>query len=409
MDKADFYRRADPDRTGPLAGIRVLEAATTWAGPMCASLLGDFGAEVIKVELPGGEVARRLPPFLPDLKRNVSFAHATVNRNKRSLTLDLRRPEGVEIFLQLARRSDVLVENFRTGTLASWGVGYEDVRAVKPDIIYVSITGFGQFGPLAQRVGYDPLAQAAAGYVALNGERDGQPVKSATWLADDLGGLHAALGALAALAHRHQTGEGQHVDISLLDSVLAASNGYLTLGAMGAPMPRMGNEYLFAAPANAYLCRDGHVYAAVLLDSHWKLLAEAIGREELADDPRFATTPDRVRRRDELNQLMSDWCAQQTVAGVVDRFAAAGIPAAPVRSYAEAATDPHVLERDMLQPVAQEEGTVAPVTGPAAKFSRTPTKVRSGAPRLGADTDAILEALGISEDERRKLREQSVI
>ena len=223
------------------------------------------------------------------------------------------------------------------------------------------------------------------------------------------GGLHAALAALAALAHRHQTGEGQHVDISLLDSILAASNGYLTLGAMGAPMPRMGNEYLFAAPANAYQCRDGHVYAAVLLDTHWKLLAAVIGREELADDARFATAPDRVARRDELNQLMSDWCAQQTVAGVVDRFAAAGIPAAPVRSYAEAATDPHVLERDMLQPVAQEEGTVAPVTGPAAKFSRTPTKVRSGAPKLGADTEAILVDLGIGDEERRKLRESGVI
>ena len=174
MDKSEFYREARTDLTGPLAGMRVLEATTTWAGPMCACLLADFGADVIKVELPGGEVIRRMPPFLPGLEPPVSGGHATVNRNKRSLSLDLRTAEGQEIFRTIAARSDIVVENFRPGTLASWGIGYEGIRQVKPDIIYISISGFGQFGPDHERAGYDPLAQAASGFLALNGEKDGK-------------------------------------------------------------------------------------------------------------------------------------------------------------------------------------------------------------------------------------------
>ena len=202
MQKSEFYRDARRDLAGPLAGVRVLEATTTWAGPMCGCLLADFGADVIKVEHPDGEIARRSPPLLPGTDPPVSFMHATVNRNKRSLSLDLRRPEGLEIFLALAQRSDILIENFRPGTLARWGAGYEAVRRLRPDIVYVSISGFGQWGPLAERVGYDPLAQAASGFLSLNGSPDGEPVKAPTFLADDLAGLHAAFAALAALRHR---------------------------------------------------------------------------------------------------------------------------------------------------------------------------------------------------------------
>jgi formyl-CoA transferase len=409
MDKARFYREARHDLPGPLGGLRVVEATTTWAGPMCGCLLADFGADVVKVEHPQGEIARRAPPFLPGSDPPVSFMHATVNRNKRSLALDLRRPEGLEVFLELAERCDVLIENFRPGVLESWGAGYEAVRARRPDVVYVSISGYGQFGPESGRLGYDPLAQAESGFLSLNGSPDGEPVKSPTFLADDLAGLHAALAALAALRHRDATGEGQHVDVSLLDSLWFQSTGYLTLAALGVDLPRLGNEFRIAAPANVYRCRDGRIMAGVLLDAHWKRLAERLGRPELADDPGFATTPARLERRREVDALLADWAAEHSVEQAVGELALAGVPAAAVRTYAEAAALPLVAERDMLQPVPLEDGRTAPVTGPAAKLSRTPTRVRSGAPALGAHSDAILAELGIDAPERRRLRRLGIV
>jgi crotonobetainyl-CoA:carnitine CoA-transferase CaiB-like acyl-CoA transferase len=411
MEKAEFYRNARKDLPGPLAGVRVLEATTTWAGPMCGCALADLGAEVVKVELPEGEVGRRIPPFVgEDAEGNpLSFAQVTVNRNKRSLTLDLRRPEGRDLFLRLAEKSDIVVENFRPGTLARWGLGYDDVRTAKPDIVYVSITGFGQFGPEHDRVGYDPLAQAASGFMSLNGEPEGAPVKAATFLADDLGGLHGALTALAALRHRDQTGEGQHVDVALFDALLFQSNGFPTLGAMGIPLERTGNEFAFAAPANVYACKDGHVFAGVILDTHWRVLAGLLERPDLAEDPELGSVAGRLGQRDKLNELLRDWCAERAKAEIEARFAEAGIPAAPVRSYADAAADPHLQARDMLQPTRQPGGSVIPLTGPAAKLSRTPLSVREHAPALGEHTDDVLRELGLGEAEVKRLRDSGVV
>ncbi len=407
MTKTEFYRDARTDTPGPLAGVRVLEATTTWAGPMCGAVLADLGADVIKVETPGGEVGRSLTPMLPGTR--TSFIHATVNRNKRSLMLDVRRAEGREIFLKLAARADVVVENFKVGTMEGYGLGYDHVRAVKPDIVYVSITGWGQFGPCQRWCGYDPLAQAASGFVSLNGPPEGQPTKAPTFFGDDLGGLHGAIGAMAALRHRDRTGEGQHVDVALLDAILFQSNGLPTLGAMGVEPTRMGNEFGFAVPANVYDCKDGPVYVGVILDSHWKLLAPIIGYPELADDPGFATRAGRVPNRDACNALVAGWMAEHTRAEVVEILSRAGLGIAPVNTYREVARDPHVIERDMLQPVQLEDGSTAPIVGPAAKFSRTPTRVRTGARGLGEDNDAILAELGLDEAARRKLRESGIV
>jgi formyl-CoA transferase len=409
MQKSEFYRDARRDLPGPLAGLRVLEATTTWAGPMCGCMLADFGADVIKVEHPDGEIARRSPPLLPGTQPPVSFMHASVNRNKRSLALDLRDPRGRDLFLRLAERSDALIENFRPGTLDAWGCGYAAVRARKPDIVYASISGFGQWGPQAEEVGYDPLAQAASGFLSLNGSPDGEPVKAPTFLADDLAGLHAAFAVLAALRHRDRSGEGQHVDVALLDAMLFQSTGYLTLGALDVPLPRLGNQFRIAAPANTYRCRDGQVLAGVLLDSHWKRLARLLGRPELADDPRFATAPERIARRAEVDGLLAAWAAGLGVGEALAALVGAGVPAAPVRSYAQAARSPHVAEREMLQAVEQPGGGSLPLVGPAAKLSRTPVGVRSAAPALGADDDAILAELGLGSDERRALREAGVV
>lgn len=409
MEKAEFYREARTDIPGPLNGVRVMDVTTSWAGPMCACVLADLGADVIKIESPDGEVGRRITPFLPADKPSVSFAYATVNRNKRNLTLDMRTAEGREIFLKLAKSTDIIVQNFRAGTMSKWGLGYAEVRKTKPDIVYVSISGWGQWGPDHDRVGYDPMAQAAGGFISLNGEVDGPPMKAPTFLCDDLAGLHGAIGAIAALRHRDQTGEGQHVDVSLLDAMLFQSNGYPTLGAMGIPMARWGNEFSFSIPANIYHCRDGQIIAGTLLDTHWRVLAKMTGRSDLAENPEYANAIGRAKHRVECNALFAGWCADRTVADAVAECAAHSIPCAPVRSYAEAARDPHVLARDMMQEVVQQDGSVAPITGPAAKFSRTPTRIRAGAPALGAHNDEILDQLGIDRATRKRLREKRVI
>jgi formyl-CoA transferase len=234
-------------------------------------------------------------------------------------------------------------------------------------------------------------------------------VKSPTFLADDLAGVHAALAALAALRHRDRTGEGQHVDVSLLDALLFQSTGYLTLGALGVGLPRLGNQFRVAAPANSYRCRDGRIMAGVLLDAHWKRLAAALGRPELADDPRYTTTAERLARREEVDGMLASWAATRIVDDAVAELTAAGVPAAAVRSYAEAARDPVVAEREMLQRTRQPDGSSIPITGPAAKLSRTPTRVRSAAPALGAHNDEILAELGLDAAGRARLRERRII
>ncbi len=409
MNRSEFYRDARRDLTGPLEGVRVVEATTTWAGPMCGCIFADLGADVIKVEMPGGEVARRLPPMLPGTNPPLSFMHQTGNRNKRSVTLDLRVATGAELFRKLVATADVVVENFRPGTMQGWGLGYDELSALKPDLVYVSISGFGQWGPEHDRAGYDPIAQAASGWLSLNGDPESEPVKAPTFLGDDLGGLHGAIAALAALHHRDRRGEGQYIDVALLDALLFQSNGYPTLAAMGVPLPRMGSQFVVAAPAGVYRCRDGYVLAGVLLDAHWKILARLIGHPELADHADYATAGVRIARRDEVNALMDAYLAERNTDEIVRTFLKQRLPISPVRSYADASSDPHVLEREMLQLTTLEDGSQAPIVGPAAKFSRTPLRVRSGAPALGAHSDAILEELGIGAAAREELRAKGVI
>ncbi len=396
MEKEEFYREARKDLAGPLDGVRVLEATTTWAGPMCGAVLADLGADVIKVEIPTGDVGRAISPMLPGT--DVSFMHATVNRNKRSLSLDVRSEEGRDIFLELATQSDIVVENFKVGTMSGYGLGFEDIRKVKPDIVYVSITGWGQYGPNHEHAGYDPLAQASSGFMTVNGSPEGPPTKAGTFLADDLGGLHGAIGAMAALRHRDQTGEGQHVDIALQDAMLFQSDGLPTLGALGIEPSRMGNEFGFAAPANVYDCKDGAVYLGVLLDGHWKTLAPIIGEPDLAENPTFALRDERAANRDICNAMVGEWAKELPREEVLTILRDAGLPVAPVNSFPEAAKDAHVLARDMLQPTDFGNGVTMPITGPAAKFSRTPTRVRSAAPDIGQHNEEILAKITVKSD-----------
>ncbi|MBW3667574.1 MAG: CoA transferase [Actinobacteria bacterium] len=393
MDEARFHGEARFDRDGPLHGVVVLDVTTAWSGPMATCVLADLGADVVRVEMPGNRDGQ-IPPDIPGT--GLSWFRETVNRNKRSVAADLRTDEGRDAFLYLVRRADVVVENFRPGTMDVWRVGYDDCRAVKDDIVFVSISGWGQYGPACDRPGYDPAAQAASGWMALNGEPDGGPVKAPTFLADDLAGLHAALGALAALRHRDACGEGQHVDVSLLDCLLFQADGLPTLAACGLPVRRGGNELEVVAPANVYACADGPVYVTVALDRHWRALAGAMGRPELARAPGFATNGERCANRQAVNAVVADWCAARTRAEVIARLEEAGITVAAVRTLHEAVVDPHVQARRMLVPTVLSNGTVAPLVAPPVKFSRTPTSIRRPAPVPGAHTDELLGAAAVS-------------
>ena len=406
MDKAEFFRDARTDTTGPLQGTRVIDCTTAWAGPMAGCLFADLGADVIHIDQPGDTAPRGQPRIGGT---GLSYVYQTVNRNKRSLTLDLRKPEGSAVFLDLVAGADVVVENFRPGTLAGWGIGYQHCRNRKADIVYVSISGWGQFGPWSDRAGYDPAAVAASGWMSLNGSPDGPPVKAPTFLADDLAGLHATLSGLAALRHRDRTGEGQHVDVSLLDSLLFQSNGLLSLGATDVPLARWGAQVNVTHPCDTYTCSDGILYLAIALDAHWQRLCGAIDRTDLMDAPGFGRNAERINNREGVNAVIDEFCSTRSVYEVLGRFLDAGLVAAKLNTFAEAAREPHVLERDMLQHVELADGSVAPLTGPAAKFSRTPTRIRTAARAPGADTDEVLAELGYDTTQSEALRAAGIV
>jgi len=390
MDRDEFYAEARPGSAGPLAGLRVLDVTKVWSGPMATGVLADLGADVIRVELPGGRDGE-VPPRIPGTSS--SWFRETVNRNKRSVALDLRTGAGRDTFLRLVATSDAVVENYRPGTLDGWGVGYRDCRVARPGIVFVSVSGYGQYGPRSAMSGYDPVVQAYGGWMALNGEPGGAPVRAPTFFADDVTGLHAAIGALAALRHRDVTGEGQHVDVAMLDSLLASSSGLLTLAATGHPPRRWGNGTEFIVPSDVYPCTDGSVYLAVALNRQWRALAEVMGHPELGRAPGWGRAEERLTRRAEVDEVVAGWCATRSVAGVLAALDGCGVPASAVRELTEVAADPHVHAREMLQPTVLHDGTTAPLTGPAVKFSRTPTRVRHGAPVAGQHTDDVITEL----------------
>ena len=406
VEKNEFFADARDDLTGPLAGVRVLEITTTWAGPMAGVVLADLGADTIRVEMLSGDVARAMIP-LPDTE--VHLMHATVNRNKRSLTVDLTTDEGRQILLDLVATCDIMLENFKAGTLARNGLGYEAVKAVKPDIVYVSVTGWGQYGPDHKAAGYDPMAQATSGFMSVNGNPDAPPTKAGTWLADDIGGLHGAIGAMAALRHRDQTGEGQYVDVSMLDTMIFQTNGLPTLGSLGVDPGRWGNALGFVVPCDVYDCSDGLIYAGVLLDTHWVLLAELIGQPELAHHESFATREARAANRDVCDMMFGAWLAEHTRDEAVETLRALGLPAARVQTFAEVVNDPHVIERNMMQTTMQYDGHSVDIVGPPVKFSRTPTSIRTPAASLGQHNDEVLDELGIDQETRAKLRSAGII
>jgi len=412
MKKEEFYREALPDSKGPLEGIIVLEATTTMAGPMVGMVLADLGAECIKIDQPGvGDMLRYTSPFIGPKNIETSTFHLTINRNKKNITLNLKAPEGKEIFKRLAQRADIIIENFKPGTMEKWGLGYRQIKEVKPDIIYVSISGYGQYGPHHHKPSYDAVGQAYGGLMSVTGHPDDPPTRCGFGIADTITGWQGAIGCLAALHYRNMTGRGQHIDVSQVDTmVYATDQGIMATANAGYKWRRMGSQHPGAVPYDAYRCKDGYVFIAIALDSHWARFCQIIGREELIDDPRTAHTPERTQNRDFVNQVVSDWVRGHTVAEVTAICDQAGIVACPIMTLEDIIEDRHLQEREMVVDILHPVVGKTKITGIPIKYSLTPAKHRRPAPLLGQHNQEIYHGwLGISQKELDILREKKVI
>lgn len=404
--------------TGPLAGIRILDLSRVLAGPVATQLMGDLGADVIKVERPGsGDDTRRWgPPWLPhpnDPAESQSAYFLSANRNKRSLTIDLSRPEGQDLVRALAGRCDVLVENFKVGDLARYRLDWPSLRPELPRLVYCSISGFGQTGPYAALAGYDFLVQGLGGVMSITGDPDRQPMKVGVAVADVICGLYAVIAVLAALWQRDATGEGQRIDLGLLDTQVAwlANQGlnYLT---SGTPPARLGNAHPNIVPYQVMPARDGHFILAVGNDSQFRRFAEVAGRPELASDPRFARNPERVRHRAVLVPLLEGLTRERPAATWLAALQAAGVPCGPVNDIAAVFADPQVRHRDMAieMPSPHAADGIVRLIGNPIHGSANPVSYRRPPPALGEHTDEVLqELLGLDAAERARLRQNGVI
>lgn len=395
----------------PLDGIRVLDLSRILAGPWATQMLGDFGAEIIKVERPGeGDDTRRWgPPFVGGDGPAAYFL--TANRNKRSIAVDFTTPAGQALIRDLAAQSDVLVENYKVGGLAKYGLDYDSLAALNPRLIYCSITGFGQDGPYAQRLGYDFLIQGMAGLMSVTGQPDGGPTKAGVALADIITGLYAGNAILAALHHREKTGQGQRIDIALLDCMLAAmANQALNVLVSGRDPRRLGNGHPSIVPYDTFAVADGHINLAVGNDRQFQRLCAVLGVPGLGDDPRFASNSARVANRVELTRLLTDRLMTQPAAHWLAALEAADVPAGPLNSLSAAFADPQVIHRGMALSMRHPTADTVPGVASPVKFAATPVVDSQAPPDLGADTDAILSRLlGLDGDRIRALREDGVV
>lgn len=403
----------DTDTDLPLSGIRVVDVATVIAGPYCASILGEFGADVIKVEHPlGGDALRR---FGTPTERGDTLTWLSEARNKRSVTIDLHHPEGVELFKQLISESDILCENFRPGTLEKWGLGWEVLHEVNPGLIMLRVTGYGQNGPYKNRPGFARIAHAVGGLAYLSGMPHGAPVTpGSTTLGDYMTGLYGCLGVLLALRHREETGEGQYIDAALYESVFRCTDELAPAFSMfGMVRERHGPTHNdFACPYGHFPTKDGKwVAVACATDKLFERLAEAMGRPELASHSVYGDQATRLENRHDVNEIVRDWCGSLTREEVLDRCFATGAPAGPLNNIADIFGDRQFHARHNLVAVEDEDvGETVIVPSVIPRLSETPGRIKHLGPRLGAHTEEVLrELLGVEEQEIEELRGRRVI
>jgi crotonobetainyl-CoA:carnitine CoA-transferase CaiB-like acyl-CoA transferase len=394
--------------SGPLAGVRILDLSRILSGPFATMIFADLGADVIKLENPrtGDDTREWAPPYQGDQ----SAYFLSVNRNKRGIAVDLKTAQGREIALRLVDRADVLVENFRPGTAARLGLGYDDLHARNPGLIYASISGFGQTGPYASEPGYDAIAQALGGVMSVTGEADGEPVRVGNSAADLGAAMWAAIGILAALHERHTTGCGEWIDISLLDGQIASLT-YLAGGyfASGEVPRRYGSAHPSIVPYQALQTADGHLMVAVGNDTLWRRFAPLIGLPELVDDPRFDSNPQRVANRAQLIPLIERALARRGSVAWADELSRVGIPAGPINNVAGALEHPQVAARDMVVSAEHPSAGTLRMTASPIKLSRYTATVRRPPPTLGEHTDDVLGELGYSATEIATLRDEGIV
>ncbi len=390
-----------------LDGIRVIDMTQVMAGPFCCMLLGDMGADVIKVEPPEGETTRQMEL---EVAPGVSAPFLAVNRNKRGITLDLKQPEGVQVLKRLVSTADVLVENYRPGVTRRLGIDWNALRSVNPRLVYCSISGFGQTGPYASRGGYDLIAQGMSGIMSATGSPDGPPVKVGVPIADLGAGLFGVFGILCALRARRVTGRGQLVDTSLFEAGLALSAWEATEYWYTGQIPkRLGTAHRLNAPYQAFRTSDGHFTVGAANSRLWPRFCQLLGLDRLVDDPRFETVGDRVKNQRELERLIEEVTVGHSRAYWLERCEAVGIPAGPIYSVPEALADPQAGARGMVEVYDYPGVGRVKALGNPVKLSRSPARLHKGAPRLGEDTDAVLGELGFGREEIDALRAGRVI
>jgi crotonobetainyl-CoA:carnitine CoA-transferase CaiB-like acyl-CoA transferase len=404
---------------GPLQNIRVLDLTRVLAGPWATQILADFGAEVIKVEKPGeGDDTRGWgPPFLtnPDGSRGDAAYYVSANRGKQSVAIDMATADGQKLLRELAAKSDIVMENFKVGGLKKYGLDYESLKAVNPKLIYCSITGFGQTGPYARRAGYDFMIQGMGGIMSVTGQPDGtpgaEPVKAGVAYADVFTGLYATIGVLAALFHRERSGEGQYLDLALLDTqVSVLANQALYYLVSGVAPKRVGNAHNNIVPYQTFATADGFVIIAVGNDRQFREFTKIARVPDLADDPRFATNRGRVENRGILIPLLKDPMKRRTTGEWIQALEAVAVPCGPINSIDQVFADPQVKARGLSVTLARDDGTITPGVANPVRFSATPVEYSTAPPTLGNATGEVLgRVLGLDTEEIAKLRNSASI
>lgn len=394
---------------GALTNLKVLDLTRVLAGPFCTMILADMGADVIKIErADSGDDTRSMGPFL----NGESAYYMNLNRNKRGMTLNLKDPQGKELFLEMVKKADIVTENFRPGTMENLGIGYETLKEINPRIIYAAISGFGHTGPYKMRPGYDIIAQAMSGLMSTTGWPGGEPTRTGTAMGDVLAGLSCAIGILAAVNARNLTGVGQKVDIALVDSAVASLEIINMIYLIEGRIPqRIGNRYESTYPYDSFKASDGSLVIGAANNKLWKNLCSVMERPELAEAPEYLEVKDRVARNEELKVIVEEWTTRHTVQEAFDLINDAGIPCAPIMSIDQIVKDPHIAgDREMFVKTSHPIAGELTITGSHIKLSDTPPTIRTHAPLLGEHNVEILkELLDMDEEEVKELERRKIL